>query len=124
MTEGPAPVGRRTCVPAADRLAHALHTGFDALPQRQRNMARFTFLDARLYACNHPHDPRLAELVGELSGRYEDLPTWWDGHGISATGDPDQILGVRTPEPATASDRALRRLAQWAEQSGPTGPVI
>ncbi|MDX2644413.1 hypothetical protein PV341_12695 [Streptomyces sp. PA03-1a] len=83
MTEGPAlVVGRRTCVPAADRLAHALHTGFDALPQRQRSMARFIFLDARLYSGKHPHDPRLAELVGELSGRDEDLPTWWDGHGI------------------------------------------
>lgn len=35
-----------------------------------------------------------------------------------------RILGVCTAEPATASDRALRRLAQWAEQSGPTGPVV
>ncbi|MFD8079992.1 hypothetical protein ACFV3E_46360 [Streptomyces sp. NPDC059718] len=90
-------------------------------------------------------------MVGEPSGRDEDFPTWWDDHGIerrtngvthflhpvvgelalplhcvalAVTGGPDRILGVCTAEPATASDRALRRRAQWAEQSGPTGPVI
>ncbi|MFE2546752.1 MmyB family transcriptional regulator [Actinacidiphila glaucinigra] len=170
MTDVPAVVvGRRTDVLAANRLARALYTDFDALPQRQRNMARFIFLDEaartlyddwegvartsvaalRLYAGKHPHDSRLAELVGELSARDDDFRAWWDDHDIkrrtygvkhfhhpvvgeltlqyealAVTGDPDQILGVYTAEPATASERALRKLAEWAEATGPTGRTI
>ncbi|MFI2300751.1 helix-turn-helix domain-containing protein [Actinacidiphila glaucinigra] len=169
MTDVPAVVvGRRTDVLAANRLARALYTDFDALPQRERNMARFIFLDEvartlyddwegvartsvaalRLYAGKHPHDSRLGELVGELSARDADFRAWWDDHDIrrrtygvkhfhhpvvgeltlqyealAVTGDPDQILGVYTAESATASERALRRLAEWAEDTWPpAGP--
>ncbi|MFE0633453.1 helix-turn-helix transcriptional regulator [Streptomyces sp. NPDC058864] len=170
MTDVPAVVvGRRTDVLASNRLARALYTDFDALPQRQRNMARYLFMDQaartlyddwvgvartsvaalRLYAGKHPHDPRLAELVGELSAYDADFRAWWDDHDIrrrtygvkhfrhpvvgeltlqyealAVTGDPDQIVGVYTAEPATASERALRKLAEWAEHTDPTGRTI
>jgi MmyB-like transcription regulator ligand binding domain len=45
LTDSPAiVVGRHTDVLAANRLAR-LYTDFDALPPRERNMARFMFLD-------------------------------------------------------------------------------
>ncbi|HEX9537626.1 MAG TPA: transcriptional regulator, partial [Streptosporangiaceae bacterium] len=37
--------GRRLDILAGNRMAHALHTDFDALPHRERNMARYVFLD-------------------------------------------------------------------------------
>ncbi|MFF3563772.1 helix-turn-helix transcriptional regulator [Streptomyces sp. NPDC002574] len=103
LTEVPAlVVGRRTDVLATNRLARALYTDFDALPQRERNMARFIFLhdEARtlyddwegvarttvaalhLYAGEHPHDARLTELVGELSLRDRNFRTWWAAHDV------------------------------------------
>ncbi|GAA1879642.1 helix-turn-helix transcriptional regulator [Streptantibioticus ferralitis] len=80
-------LGRRTDVLAANRLAEALIADFDALPARERNLARFVFLDdhardlyadwgtvasdtaamLRMDAGRHPDDPLLNELVGELS---------------------------------------------------------
>ena len=83
MTETPAIVtGRRLDVLAINRMGRALLTDFDALPHRERNMARFLFLDEaarelyvdwetvartaaaslHLYAGSHPHDPEFAEL--------------------------------------------------------------
>src|ERR1700737_653205 len=85
MTEVPVLVlGRRLDVLAANSLARALYTDFDALPPHFRNMARLIFLhdhvrslckdwptaaqgivaNLRLYAGRYPHDPALAELVG------------------------------------------------------------
>ncbi|MEU0504616.1 hypothetical protein [Nocardia sp. NPDC005998] len=81
-------LGHRLDVLGANPLAKALFTDLDALPSRDRNLARFVFLDPtahdlladgetaargtvaalRLYAGRHRHDPRLNELVGELSG--------------------------------------------------------
>lgn len=54
-------------------------------------------------------------MVGELTLQYE---------ALAVTGDPDQILGVYTAESATASERALRRLSEWAEGTWPTGRTI
>jgi transcriptional regulator with XRE-family HTH domain len=159
MTEFPAlVVGRRTDILATNRMARALYTDFDSMPHRERNMARFIFLDdgartlyddwegiartsvaaLRLYAGDHPHDPRLAELVGELSVRDPDFRTWWADHDVqrrtygskrfhhpiagdltlryealAVTGDPDQILGVYTPEPGSTSEESLRLLSAW-----------
>src|SRR5882757_7596539 len=46
LTEIPAlVVGHRTDILAANPMARALYTDFDALPHRDRNMARFMFLD-------------------------------------------------------------------------------
>jgi len=152
-------IGRRTDVLAANPPARALYTDFDALPQRDRNLARFTFLDPaarelyadwesaahgavaalRLYAGRYPHDPRLTELIGELSRRDQDFRRWWAGqdvlrrgHGsttyhhpvagdltleyeaLTPTGDADQVLCLYTAEPGSPSERALRLLASGA----------
>jgi transcriptional regulator with XRE-family HTH domain len=94
--------GRRLDVLAANRLAKALYRDFDALPPRERNMARFVFLDPlardlyadwdsaarsvvatlHLYAGRNQHDPALAELIGELSVRDEDFRRWWAEHDV------------------------------------------
>jgi hypothetical protein len=94
--------GRRMDVLAANRLARALMTDFDALPLRERNLLRYTFLDEstrelfadwdevardnvatlRLDAGRHPDDPQLVELVGELSVKSPDFRRWWADHNV------------------------------------------
>ncbi|GLW09748.1 transcriptional regulator [Microtetraspora sp. NBRC 13810] len=151
-------LGRRMDVLAANHLARAFYTDFDALPVRERNMARFVFLgdQARalyadwaatargvvgtlhVYAGAHPHDPRLAELVGELSVADPDFRRWWAEHDVFVrengtkhyrhplvgeltlgyeafhpVGDPDQTFGLHTVEPGSPSENALRVLASW-----------
>jgi transcriptional regulator with XRE-family HTH domain len=161
LTDVPALVlGRRMDVLAANRLARALYTDFDALPARDRNMARLIFLDdvtrsvyadwegaargivasLHLYAGRNPHDPALAELVGELSVRDQDFRRWWADHDVferthgvkhfhhplvgdlvlgyeafAPADDPDQTLGIWTVEPGSPSAERLRLLASWAE---------
>ncbi|MDH2429096.1 helix-turn-helix transcriptional regulator [Sphaerisporangium sp. TRM90804] len=154
-------IGYRMDVLAANRMARALYTDFDALPYRDRNMARYIFLDEaarglyddwpsaargtvaalHLYAGRHPHDPRLAELVGDLSLRDGDFRRWWAEHDVlrrthgtksyhhplvgdltldyeamTPDGDPDLTLGLYTAEPGSPSDQALRLLASWTSQ--------
>ncbi|MFJ7157367.1 helix-turn-helix domain-containing protein [Streptomyces sp. NPDC101118] len=152
-------LGRRLDVLAANTLAKALYTDFDALPYRERNLARFIFLGPtardlltdwetaargtvaalRLYAGRHAHDPRLAELVGELSVRDEDFRRWWADHdlleythgtrhyrhplvgelaldheSLTLPDDPDQALHLYTAEPDSPSAHALRLLGSWS----------
>ncbi|MEU9350715.1 helix-turn-helix transcriptional regulator [Streptomyces griseoloalbus] len=96
--------GRRTDVLAANRLAHALYTDFEARPRRERNFARFVFLDEaartlyadwdqvasdclaalRLYAGRHPDDPQLTELIGELSLHSDTFRRLWADHNVIA----------------------------------------
>ncbi|MFJ4535406.1 helix-turn-helix transcriptional regulator [Streptomyces tibetensis] len=96
--------GRRTDVLAANRLAHALYTDFEARPRRERNFARYVFLDEaarslyadwdqvagdclamlRLYAGRHPDDPQLTELVGELSLHSDAFRRMWADHDVVA----------------------------------------
>jgi transcriptional regulator with XRE-family HTH domain len=159
MTDLPAIlVGHRSDILASNRLAHALYTDFGVLPRRERNMARYLFLDEsardlhgdwagvarstvaglHLYAGNHPDDPRLAELVGELSVRDKDFRRWWADHDVvrrasgtksyhhpiagdltldyevfHPTEDPDLLLGLYSPQPGSPSEHALRLLASW-----------
>ncbi|MFC4589129.1 helix-turn-helix transcriptional regulator [Sphaerisporangium corydalis] len=99
-------IGRRMDILASNRLARALYTDFDALPYRERNMARYVFLDEgarelyvdwertgrstvaalHLYAGRHPNDPQLVELIGELSLRDEDFRRWWADHDVHRHG--------------------------------------
>jgi transcriptional regulator with XRE-family HTH domain len=94
--------GRRLDILAGNTMARALYTDFDALPYRERNMARYIFLDpaARsLYddwpaaarsvvailhvdAGRHPGDRQLAELIGDLSRRDGDFRRWWANHDV------------------------------------------
>jgi transcriptional regulator with XRE-family HTH domain len=168
LTEIPAMViGLRMDVLATNRLARALLVDFDALPHRERNMARFLFLDEaarelyvdweatargtvaslHLYAGRNPHDPHLAELIGELSLRDRDFRRWWADHDVllrthgakryhhpvvgdlvldyealTPTGDPDQTLGLHTAEPGSPSEQALRLLASWTSESAAPRP--
>ncbi|MFD4205350.1 helix-turn-helix transcriptional regulator [Micromonospora tulbaghiae] len=156
MTEHPALIlGRRTDVLASNALARALLTDWTLLPPRHRNYIRWVFLgpgarDAfpdwptvaadvvgtlRLYAGRHPDDPRLGELVGELSIKSPEFRTWWNGrhvhertHGtkrmnhpavgpitlryeaLALPGDPDQTLFVYTTDPGSPSHDNLRLL--------------
>ena len=94
--------GRRLDILASNRMARALYTDFDALPHRERNMARYVFLDPavrklyddwptaarsvvailRVDAGRHPHDPQLAELIADLSLRDDDFRRWWTDHDV------------------------------------------
>jgi len=154
-------LGRRLDVLDSNHLARALYTDFEALPHRDRNMARFVFLDEaarglyvdwadaargivahlHLYAGSHPHDPQLAELIGDLSLRDQDFRRWWADHDVfrrehgtkryhhpvvgeltlayealTPTDDPDQTLGLHTAEPGSPSEQALRLLASWTSE--------
>ncbi|SDC91408.1 helix-turn-helix transcriptional regulator [Rhodococcus tukisamuensis] len=149
-------LGNRLDVLAMNRLACSFYPGFDHVLTGDWNMARYMFLDnaardlyvdwsetarenvgmLRLYSSHHPHDPRLAELVGELSEGDQDFRRWWAEQDVyrpkygtkryrhPVAGDltlgfealtpadnPDQTLGLYTVEPGSPSANALRILA-------------
>ncbi|MGV9600331.1 helix-turn-helix transcriptional regulator [Streptosporangium sandarakinum] len=151
-------LGRRTDVLAANRLACAVLTDFDALPVPQRNLTRYYLLDPdardrvgdwaqiaaetvailRLEAGRHPHDRRLADLVGELTLRSPEFTTWWNDHRVlrrthgtkryhhpvvgdlhfayesfQLPDDPDQTLCVYNAEPGSTTAESLRLLSSW-----------
>ncbi|PYC78878.1 transcriptional regulator [Streptomyces tateyamensis] len=162
-------LGRRTDVLAANRLAREVLTDFDALPATRRNLARYYLLDPaardrvgdwariaaetvailRFEAGHHPHDRRLAALVGELTLRCPEFTIWWNDdrvlrrtHGsasyhhpevgelhfayesFQSPGDPDQTLCVYNAEPGSATADALRLLGSWtADPALHPGPV-
>jgi transcriptional regulator with XRE-family HTH domain len=167
ITDAPALVlGRRLDVLAANPLARALFTDFDALPPHFRNMARLIFLhdhvrslctdwrataqgivaNLRLYAGRNPHDPALAELVGDLSVQDPDFRRWWADHDVdqhtygvrhchhglvgdlelgyeafTPTDDPEQTLWVSTVQPGSVSEERLKVLASWAQPAAVGG---
>ena len=96
----------------------------------------------RLYAGRHPDDPQLIELIGELSVRSDTFRHMWGHHDVLAhmtgtkrfhhpvvgdlvldyevltvEGDPEQILVLYVPEPASPSAEALDLLASWTSTS-------
>jgi transcriptional regulator with XRE-family HTH domain len=97
LRDSPALVlGRYLDVLAWNRLATAVFTDFAAVPRRERNFLRMLFLDpdvrgryvdwhsiARICvgyvraAAEGEGEPRLAELIGELSLHDRDFRTWW-----------------------------------------------
>ncbi|MCF6469412.1 helix-turn-helix domain-containing protein [Nonomuraea sp. MG754425] len=149
-------LGRRTDILAWNQMAAALVTDFGRIPERQRNFVRLIFTDPamrRLYAdwrdiapsgvaqlrmeaARDPDDPRLMELVGELSVRDPDFRRWWGAHNVAVGGmgtkllrhpvagdltldwsslvcatDPGQRLITWTADPGTPSHDGLRLLA-------------
>ncbi|MBC3191759.1 helix-turn-helix transcriptional regulator [Pseudonocardia sp. C8] len=159
LTTTPAVVlGRRMDVLEWNRMAAALIIDFGGIPVRHRNFVRLAFLEPsvralypqwddvghmcvaqlRREAAHAPEDPRLAELVGELSVRDEDFRRWWGTHHVATrsvgtklyrhpdagdltldwdtltcTTDPEQQLVVWTAEPGSRSEEGLRFLASW-----------
>ncbi|MEO3751931.1 helix-turn-helix transcriptional regulator [Streptomyces sp. B6B3] len=95
-------LGRRTDVLAANHLARAVLTDFEALPATRRNLARYYLLDPqarervgdwekiasetvamlRLEAGRYPGDRQLADLVGELTLFSSEFSTWWNDHKV------------------------------------------
>ncbi|MBM9508743.1 helix-turn-helix transcriptional regulator [Actinacidiphila acididurans] len=160
MRDVPALVlGRRMDVLASNPMARAFYTDFEALPVRERNMVRFIFLNPvarglyadwpesargtvavlHRYAGRFPHDPRLDELVDELSARDPDFRRWWAEHDVmrraygvkhyrhpvagemvlsyqslTPEGDREQSLGLHFAEPGSPSEERLRLLAERA----------
>ena len=84
-------------------LAAALMIDFGEVPERERNFLRLIFTDprmralypdweglaravvayVRMEAARKPDDPRLAELVGDLSIRDPDFRQWWAGTHVA-----------------------------------------
>lgn len=95
-------LGRRTDVLAANHLAKAVLTDFDALPATRRSLARYYLLDPqarervgewekiaaetvailRLEAGRYPSDRQLADLVGELTLLSPEFSGWWNDHRV------------------------------------------
>jgi transcriptional regulator with XRE-family HTH domain len=95
-------LGRRTDVLASNLLAKALLTDFEALPQRERNYARWMFLseqarslfldwdvqaravveNLRFDVGNDPQDKAAEELAEELAARSPEFRHWWAEHRV------------------------------------------
>jgi transcriptional regulator with XRE-family HTH domain len=143
-------------------LAAALMIDFSEVPERERNFLRLIFTDPRMRAlypdweglarsvvsyirmeaARKPDDPRLAELVGDLSIRDPQFRRWWAGthvaskrrgtrsynhpvvgeitlewDALTSDAEPDQQIIIYTAEPGSASEQALRILASWAAET-------
>ncbi|WP_107101456.1 helix-turn-helix transcriptional regulator [Streptacidiphilus griseoplanus] len=94
-------LGRRTDVLAANRMAKALFSDFEQLPARQRNYARWMFLDdarnlfvdwedqaraavesLRFEVGRDPDDPATIALVEELRAHSREFDHWWEQHRV------------------------------------------
>ena len=95
-------IGRRTDVLAANRLARAVLTDFEARPAKERNLARFYLLDPaakaiavdweriardtvamlRFDAGRHPDDRQLPELLADLEAGCPEFTGWWGDHQV------------------------------------------
>jgi transcriptional regulator with XRE-family HTH domain len=162
ITDAPAIVMTPTHdILAWNPLAAALMVDFSELPERERNFMRLLFTDPRmrsLYpdweglaravvsyirmeAARKPDDPRLAELVGDLSIKDAQFRQWWAGthvavkrrgtrtynhpvvgeitldwDALTSDAEPDQQLILYTPAPGSRSEQAIRELAAWAAE--------
>lgn len=160
LTEVPAVIfGRRMDILAWNSLAAALLADFAELPPERRNyvrllftepgfreqlrdwevVARYSVAHLRMEAAEHPDDPALASLVGELSVQDADFRKWWAEHQVATKaictmgishpvvgeialnwdmfthdGEPDQQLVLWTTEPGSASHEAVKLLSSWS----------
>lgn len=155
-------LGRRTDILAWNAMAAALFIDFSRIPEKKRNFVRLVFTDPdiralypnwewvaqtslaqlRMEAARDSKDPRLAELVGELSLTDPDFRRWWGTHRVAVQGtgtkivnhpvvgaleldwsfltpttDPEQQLITLTAQPGTPSHDRLRILASWAART-------
>lgn len=160
--------GRRTDVLAWNQTASALFGDWAARGPQDRNWARIVFLDPgardlfpgwntkaadvvgqlRLDAGQHPDDPLLTELVGELSVKSDDFRALWAAHDVKRKthgtmrlrhplageltvhyetfrlpGDQEQALSIYHSAPGTKSEEALRLLASWGRDAIRNGAV-
>jgi len=95
-------LGRRLDILATNRMTSALLCDFDARPRRDRNHARWVFLDPtareryldwdevarenvatlRMHAGRYPDDPELSALIGELIVKSPEFASWWADHEV------------------------------------------
>ncbi|GAA4570111.1 helix-turn-helix transcriptional regulator [Planotetraspora kaengkrachanensis] len=95
-------IGLRTDILAANLMFRALMVGFETMSARERNLARFVFLDPasrelhldweivaadatamlRFSIGRYPHDPGLHDLTRELCLHSEDFRRIWDEHHV------------------------------------------
>ena len=160
-------MGDRMDILAANWMARQLMGGWLDAPVNEHNLARFLFLDPeardlhadwstmaeeavatlRLYAGQHPHDPQLARLVGDLSIQSPEFARWWAAHDVRSRshgvktyrhpqlgevtvhcealefpGDDHQRLCIYTAEPGSPSDQALRLLSSLRPAPADTSP--
>ncbi|MFD8255153.1 helix-turn-helix domain-containing protein, partial [Streptomyces werraensis] len=164
-------VGRRSEILAWNRMATAVFGDWGALPPQERNWARMVFLDPaqrelfvewdqkacdmvaylRMDAGQHPDDPALSALVGELSVKSEEFRTLWARHDVKEkshgvkrlrhplvgeltllwesfrpAGEAEQSLVTYFAESGSPSAEALRLLGSWnadAPADGPRAPA-
>ncbi|MEV7128390.1 helix-turn-helix transcriptional regulator [Streptomyces sp. NPDC093260] len=161
--------GARSDILAWNRMAAALFGDWGAMSAHERNWARLTFLHPdyrelfrdweqkasdmvsylRLYAGQHPDDPELSALVGELSVKSEEFRKLWATHDVKEKGhgvkrmrhplvgelalayetlhlpdDDGQFLCVYHAEPGSTSAEALRLLANWGADAVRAGNEV
>lgn len=154
--------GARSEILAWNRMAEALFGDWGQLPPAERNWARLTFLSPdyrllfldwdskasdmvsylRMYAGQHPDDPDLSALVGELSVKSEEFRRLWATHDVKEKGhgvkrmrhplvgeltlayetlylpdDAEQVLCIYHAEPGSPSAEALSLLASWCMET-------
>ncbi|MFC5666567.1 SDR family NAD(P)-dependent oxidoreductase [Kitasatospora misakiensis] len=140
ITGGTSGMGLATARVLLDRGANVVITGRDDARLRRAEAE----LDSgeRVFAVRadsaRPDDPRLAELIGELSLRSPEFRHWWAEHPVRdktsghkvfhhplvgrlelvyetlrSADDPDQALVTCTADLASPSDDALRMLIAW-----------
>ena len=118
-------LGPLTDVLAANRMAGALFTDFDAMPARERCYARWMLLSPqarelfvdwgqqarsavevlRLDAGRTPDDTATQKLVGALTVDFE---------SFTLPGDPDQTLSLYSTPPGSPAREAIELLASWS----------
>ncbi len=95
-------LGRSSTVLAANRLARVLFADFEQMPARERNYARWMFLDPgtlelfvdwgqqaraaveslRLESGAHPNDRSTTELIDDLRAQSPEFDQWWNEHRV------------------------------------------